>query len=77
MKLALSLLLVGTAFAMGRFDAVAAVRVPSPAPSGASPVPPSLSPSLSSMQFAVGVDYAGSARMRNERGRERGTVAGP
>ena len=58
----------------GRFDAVAAVRVPSPAPSGASPVPPSLSlpPSLSSMQFAVGVDYAGSARMRNEREKDWG-----
>ena len=67
MKFALSLLLVGTAFAMGRFDAVAAVRVPSPAPSGASPVPPCLSlalPLLNAVRGRSGLRWIGTHEKR-------------
>ena len=54
----------------GRFDAVAAVRVPSPAPSGASPVPPSLSlPLLNAVRGRSGLRWIGTHEKR-ERERE-------
>ena len=57
----------------GRFDAVAAVRLPSQAPSGASPVPPSLSlPLLNAVRGRSGLRWIGTHEKR-----ERGAVAGP
>ena len=55
----------------GRFDALAAVRLPSPAPSGASPVPPSLSLSLSLPLLNAVRGRSGLRRIGTHEKRER------